>query len=74
MFSFLHKCKIFVDGQLIQEVVAMKEIMISLLDKLECIVKFCYLADLIGASGGAKEASSEAYVVPGQSSGNWLQC
>jgi len=33
----------------------MMEIMISLLDKLECM--FCYLGDLIGAGGGAEEAS-----------------
>jgi len=34
----------------------MKEIMISSHDKLECADKFCYLGDLIGASGGAEEA------------------
>jgi len=32
----------------------MKKIMISSLDKLECIDKCCYL---IGAGGGAEEAS-----------------
>jgi len=37
--------------------VAMKEIMISLLDKLEYVDKFCYLGDLIGAGGGVEEAS-----------------
>jgi len=31
----------------------MKEIMISLLEKLECIDKFCYLINLIGAGGRA---------------------
>jgi len=46
-----------VDGQLFQDVVAMKEIKISSLDKLECIDKFCYLRDLIGAGGGAEKAS-----------------
>jgi len=35
----------------------MKEIIISYLDKLECIDKFCYLLDLIGAGVGAEEAS-----------------
>jgi len=55
--------------------VAMKEIMISLLDKLECVDKFCYLGDLIDAGGGAEEVlfQEQEYVVPGQSSGNWLQ-
>jgi len=31
--------------------------MISSLNKLECVDKFFYLGDLIGASGGAEEAS-----------------
>jgi len=43
------RCKTCVDGQLFQKVVAMKEIMISSLDKLECVDKFCYMGDLIGA-------------------------
>jgi len=30
---------------------------VSSLDKMKCIEKFCYLGDLIGASGGAEEAS-----------------
>jgi len=51
------RCKRCVDGQLFQEVVAMKEIKISSLDKLECVNKFRYLRDLIDASGGAEEAS-----------------
>jgi len=37
------QCKRCLDGQLFQEVV--KEIMISLLDRLECKYKFCYLGD-----------------------------
>jgi len=41
--------------QLFQKVVDMKEIMISLFHKLECVDKFCYLGDLIGAGGGAEE-------------------
>jgi len=35
----------------------MKNIMISLLDKLEGVDKYCYLRDLIGAGGGAEEVS-----------------
>jgi len=31
----------FVDGQLFREVVAIKEIMITSFDKLECVDKFC---------------------------------
>jgi len=42
---------------LFREVVAMKEIMISSPYKLECVDKFCYLGDLIGAGGGAEEAA-----------------
>ena len=26
-------------------------------EKLECVERFCYLGDMIGAGGGAKEAS-----------------
>jgi len=37
--------------------VTMNEIMISSLDKLECVKKFCYLGDLIGAGGGAEKTS-----------------
>jgi len=33
--------------------------MISLLDNLKCVDKFCYLGDLIGAGGGAEGASRE---------------
>jgi len=49
-----------VDVQLFQEVEATKEIMICSLDKLECIgqiVLFLYFRNLIGARGGAEEAS-----------------
>jgi len=46
-----------VDGQLFRAVVAMKEIIISSLDKLKCVDKLCYLEDLIGAGEGAEEAS-----------------
>jgi len=35
--------------------VDMKEIMVSSLDKLECVDKVCYLGDVIGAGGGAEE-------------------
>jgi len=51
------RCKTCVDGQLFRGVVAMKEIIVILLDKLECVEKFCYLGYLIGAGGGAEEAS-----------------
>jgi len=34
---------------------AKKEIIISSLDNLECIDRFSYLGDFIGASGGAEE-------------------
>jgi len=37
------RCTRCVDGQLFREVVAMEELMISSLDKLKCIDKFCYL-------------------------------
>jgi len=49
------RCKRCVDGQLFREVVTM--IMINLLEKLECVDKFHYFGDLIGAGGGAEEAS-----------------
>jgi len=42
------RCMRCVDGQLFREVVAIKEIMVSLLGKLECVDLFCYLVDLIG--------------------------
>jgi len=61
-------CKKSVDGHLFREVVAMKKIMISSLDRLECVDKFCYLEDLIGASGGVEEATRTGVrIVPGQS-------
>jgi len=40
------QCKRSVDGQLFREVVAMKKVMISLLEKLESIDKFCYLGEV----------------------------
>jgi len=51
------RCKKCVDEQLFQEDVAMKEIMTTSLDKLECVDKFCYLGDLIGAGGGTEKVS-----------------
>jgi len=36
--------------------VVMKEIMLSRLDKFECVDKLCYLRDLIGACGETEEA------------------
>ena len=35
----------------------LKEIEIGTDKKLECVEKFCYLGDMIGAGGGAEEAS-----------------
>jgi len=52
-----YRCRRWVDGQLFREVVVMKEIMISSLDKLECVDNSCYLGDLFGAGGGPEEAS-----------------
>jgi len=52
------RCKRCVYGQLFREVVDMKEIMISSPDKLECIDKFGYLGDSIGAGGEAEETST----------------
>jgi len=37
--------------------VAIKEIMMSSFDKLECVDKFCYLENLIGAGEGSEETS-----------------
>jgi len=42
--------------------VAMKEIIISSHDQLECVDKFCYYEDLIDAGGGAEEASRASTV------------
>jgi len=54
---WLISCDRCVDGQLSREVVAMKEIVFSSLDKLEYADKFSYSGDLIGAGGGGEEAS-----------------
>jgi len=51
------RCQRCVDEQLFRKVKAMKEIMISSLDMLDCVNKFCYFGDLIGAGRGAEEAS-----------------
>jgi len=67
------QCKRCVDGQLLREVLAEKEIIISSLDKLEFVDKFCYL----GVTGGGSEKASRVIVRcawANQSSGNWLQC
>ena len=34
-----------------------KEIEIAVNEKLECVEQFCYLGDMIGAGGGAEDAS-----------------
>jgi len=56
------RCKRYVDTQLFQEDVTVKEISISSLDKLECVDRFCYLGDLIGGAGGGAELASRARV------------
>jgi hypothetical protein len=37
--------------------VLQKEVVIELNVKLECVLKFCYLGDTLGAGGGADEAA-----------------
>jgi hypothetical protein len=37
--------------------VLQKEVVIELNVKLECVPKFCYLGDTLGAGGGAAEAA-----------------
>jgi len=54
--------------------VAMKEILIGSLDKLECVEKFCYLGEMIGKGGGAEEASRARVRCAWTSLRNWLQC
>jgi len=50
-----YRCKKCVDGR--SEIVeSLKEIQIELDKKVECVDKFCYLGDTIGAGGGAEEA------------------
>jgi len=44
-------------GSCFQEIVVVKEIMISTLDRSTSVDKFCYLGYVIGAGGGAEEAS-----------------
>jgi len=34
-----------------------KDVEIEVNEKLECVDRFCYLGDMIGAGGGAEEAS-----------------
>jgi len=59
---WLFRCKRYVDGLLFRDVVAVKEIMISPLDKLVCVSRLCYLGDLIGgAGGGANKKQEYAY-------------
>jgi len=43
------------------------------IDMLDCIDKFGYLEDLM-VQVEEKKHQEQEYVVPGQSSGNWLQC
>ena len=54
--------------------VSLKEVVIEPNVKLECVPKFCYLGDTLGAGGGAEEAararvlgqSSRSYLLSGQ--------
>jgi len=59
--------------QLFVEVVAKKKTKISLLDKVECLDKFCYLGYLISAGRGAKE-SSRPRVRCALAEFDWLPC
>jgi len=65
------KCNRCVNGQLFREVAAMKEIMISYPEKMECVDKSCYLGDLICADGEDESITSKSKLCL-QSSGNWL--
>ena len=42
-------------------------------DTIECVDKFCYLGDMIGAGGGAEEAARTELNVHGESLMSWLQ-
>jgi hypothetical protein len=44
------------DGDIVQSC-AMKEIALGNADKLECVDRFFYLGDMIGAGGGVEDAS-----------------
>ena len=50
------ECRRCVEGTGHEEV--KREIEIEHVGKLECVDKFCYLGDMIGAGGGAEEAST----------------
>ena len=51
-----YRCMMCVDGSYGQSEV-LKEISFGTDSKLECVEKFCYLGDMIGAGGGAEGAS-----------------
>jgi hypothetical protein len=51
-----YRCKRCISGNSAQLEV-LKEISLGSGKKLECVEKFCYLGDMIGAGGGAEEAS-----------------
>jgi hypothetical protein len=50
------RCRNCVGGGPVQELL-LKEIGLGRSDKLECVDRFCYLGDMIGAGGGVEEAS-----------------
>jgi hypothetical protein len=55
--DLIFKCKVCLgDGSSMKSV---KEVTIGDDIKLECVTKFCYLGDMVGAGGGAEEASRE---------------
>ena len=51
------KCSRCIGGFTKSQVEKIKEVEIGVNEKLECVEKFCYLGDMIGAGGGAGEAS-----------------
>jgi len=63
------------DEQLFREVVAMKEIMINSLYKLECINVFVIWEMIwLVQEKGQKQHQDLEYIGPGQRSVNWLLC
>jgi hypothetical protein len=51
-----YRCRVCIDG-IQADVDVIKEVDLGSNEKLECVDKFCYLGDMIGAGGGAEEAS-----------------
>jgi hypothetical protein len=53
----IFKCTKCTSGVTITQTAEIKDVEIGVNEKLECVERFCYLGDMIGAGGGAKEAS-----------------